>query len=94
MTDESQLTTDAPLDGAPMWVRILQAAIVGVVAGLALHVLLSMLVLQGKEILPRLTAPAQCKKSNPARDAERPAGKTPAVSSLRWTSVPGGSGAL
>ena len=91
MTDHTTRSAgDAPFEGAPTWLRILQAAIVGIVAGLALHVLLSMVV-QGKEILPRLTAPTQCKKSSPARDAAAPAQKAPAVSSLRWTSGPAGS---
>jgi hypothetical protein len=89
MTDEYG-RTDAPLEGAPTWVRVLQAAIVGIIAGLALHVLLSMVVLQGREILPRLTAPAQCKKSAPAHDAGSGAQKAPAVSSLRWTSIASG----
>ena len=72
MRDDTRRAADAPFDGAPTWVRILQAAIVGMIAGLALHVLFSMVVLQGRENLPRATAPAQCKKNNPARGAEAP----------------------
>src|SRR5688572_32678699 len=45
-----------------------QAAVVGVAAGLALHLLLSMVALQGKELGPRPAAPTACKKNNPAKD--------------------------
>ena len=40
---------DSWLDGAPTWVRVVQAVLIGLVAGLALHALLSMVVLQGSE---------------------------------------------
>jgi hypothetical protein len=62
---------DSPLDGAPTWLRVLQAALIGLVAGLALHLLFSMVVLQGKAL--RHEPPSQCKKSSPARDAAAPA---------------------
>ena len=38
---------DSWLDGAPTWVRVVQAVLIGLVAGLALHALLSLVVLQG-----------------------------------------------
>ena len=40
---------DSWLDGTPTWVRVVQAVLIGLVAGLALHALLSMVVLQGSE---------------------------------------------
>ena len=40
---------DSWLDGAPTWVRVVQAVLIGLVAGLALHALLSLVVLQGSE---------------------------------------------
>jgi hypothetical protein len=57
---------DAPIEGAPTWVRVVQAMLIGLVAGLALHVLLSMVVLQGSE---RVTAPKECRKNTPAKSA-------------------------
>lgn len=54
----------APIDGAPTWVRILQAVVIGIVAGLALQALMSMVVLQKSE---RVVAPTECRKSNPAK---------------------------
>src|SRR5688572_16933710 len=75
MTDETHDRHQSPIDGAPVWVRALQAAVVGVAAGLVLHLLLSMVVLQGKELWSRPAAPAACKKSNPARDAGQPSGR-------------------
>ena len=82
MIDESHQKFDAPIDGAPVWVRALQAAGVGIAAGLALHLLLSLTVLQGQEVTPR-HAPAECKlkKSAPARETQAPAQPpTPSVS--------------
>ena len=64
---------DSPLDGAPTWLRVLQAALIGLFAGLALHLLFSMVVLQGKGLGHERAAPSQCKKSSPARDAGTPA---------------------
>jgi hypothetical protein len=55
---------DSPIDGAPTWVRVLQAVLIGLVAGLALHTLLSMVVLQGSE---RVTAPRECRESAPVK---------------------------
>lgn len=88
MTEDSQATPVSPIDGAPVWVRATQAAIVGVAAGLALHLLLSLVVLQGTELRSRPNPPAACKKSNPARDtgggSQRP---TPSVSVVPATAV-------
>ena len=81
MTEEPQRKLNSPIDGAPVWVRALQAAVVGIAAGLALHLLLSLVVLQGKELWSRPAAPATCKKSAPARDTGTPANRpTPSVS--------------
>jgi hypothetical protein len=83
MTDETHDRHESPVDGAPVWVRALQAAVVGVAAGLALHMLLSMVVLQGKELWSRPATPTACKKSNPAKDAGTPSGRqTPPVGSV------------
>ena len=56
---------DPAIDDAPTWVRIVQAVLIGLVAGLALHVLLSMVVLQGREA----TAPKECRKNTPVKSA-------------------------
>ena len=70
---------DSWLDGTPTWVRVIQAVLIGLVAGLALHVLLSMVVLQGSET----TAPKECRKTMPAKSAPQqlkaPTGVRPAV---------------
>ena len=70
---------DSWLDGTPTWVRVIQAVLIGLVAGLALHVLLSMVVLQGSET----TAPKECRKNMPAKSAPQqlkaPTGARPAV---------------
>ena len=71
---------DSWLDGAPTWVRVVQAVLIGLVAGLALHVLLSMVVLQGSE---GAVVPKECRKNAPARSAPQqlksPTGVRPAV---------------
>jgi hypothetical protein len=69
---------DSWLDGAPTWVRVVQAVLIGLVAGLALHALLSLVVLQGSES----TAPRECRKSTPAKAPQQlkaPTGVRPAV---------------
>jgi hypothetical protein len=70
---------DSPLDGGPTWMRVVQAVLIGLVAGLALHVLLSMVVLQGRET----TAPRECRKNTPAKSAPQqlkaPTGIRPAA---------------
>ena len=83
MTDETHDRHESPIDGAPVWVRALQAAVVGVAAGLALHLLLSMVALQGKELGSRPAAPTACKKNSPAKDTGTPSGRqTPSVGSV------------
>jgi hypothetical protein len=73
MTDETHDRHESPIDGAPVWVRALQAAVVGVAAGFVLHLLLSLVVVQGKELWSKpAAAPAACKKS---RDAGTPSGR-------------------
>ena len=67
MHDQSDDRFEMPIDGAPTWVRVVQAVLIGLVAGLALHALLSLVVLQGRELQPAITAPTECRKSNPAR---------------------------
>jgi hypothetical protein len=69
---------NSPIDGAPTWVRVVQAVLIGLVAGLALHVLLSMVVLQGSEA----TAPRECRKSAPTKAPQQlkaPVGVRPAA---------------
>jgi hypothetical protein len=58
-------TPEPPLEGAPTWVRIVEAAIVGVIAGFALHALLSVVVLQGKDLWPSRNGTSECRKSSP-----------------------------
>jgi len=90
MTRESPRKFDSPIDGAPVWVRALQAGAVGLAAGLALHLLLSLVVVQGKD-LSRPTPPAACKKSNPARETGGPAQRgTPSVSNVQAMAIPQG----
>jgi uncharacterized protein YggE len=55
----------------PAWVTATQAAILGIVAGLALNALVS-IVVQGKEQAPVRPAHSECQKRNPARDASTP----------------------
>ena len=84
MADTPDFQTDhAPLDEAPTWIRVLQAAAIGLVAGLALNALLS-LTLQGEGLGRRQTEPKTCKKQAPAKDAVAPPTRTPAVSSVTW----------
>ncbi len=86
MTDDPQLPPDeAAIDGAPTWLRILQAAGIGLVAGLALNALLSMVTLQGEGLAPTPTAPKECKKQAPAKDAVAPILDTPTLSGVTWT---------
>jgi hypothetical protein len=88
MTDQSQPQQDSPLDGAPVWLRAVQAGAVGVAAGFALHLLLSLVVLQGQETRPRPHAPAECKKSSPARETGGAGQRgTPSVSAVPATAI-------
>jgi hypothetical protein len=72
MNDDELRNGEVPLDGAPTWVRIVQAVLIGLVAGLALHILLSMVVLQGRELWPGEREPRQCRKTAPARPPQIP----------------------
>ena len=80
---------DSWLDGTPTWVRVVQAVLIGLVAGLALHALLSMVVLQGSE---GAIAPKECRKNMPAKSAPQqlkaPVGVRPAAESLRTAAAP------
>jgi hypothetical protein len=88
MTEQSHPPHESPIDGAPVWVRALQAGAVGVAAGLALHLLLSMVVVQGRELRARPNAPAACKKSNPARETGGAGQRaTPSVSVVPATAI-------
>ena len=90
MTRESPQKFDSPIDGAPVWLRALQAGAVGVAAGLALHLLLSLVVVQGKD-LAQPTPPATCRKSNPARESGGPGQRgTPSVSIVPAAAIPRG----
>ena len=63
--NEDLRNREVPLDGAPTWVRIVQAVLIGLVAGLALHMLLSVVVLGSSR--PGSSEPRQCRKTTPAR---------------------------
>ena len=83
MTDETHDRHESPIEGAPVWVRALQAAVVGIAAGLVLHMLLSLVVVQGKELWSRPAAPAACKKNNPAKETGTPSGRqTPSAGTV------------
>jgi hypothetical protein len=82
--------SDPSAEGGPIWITILQAGALGLVAGLALNALLSMVVLRGEGMTPRQASPKQCKKQAPASDAVAPPAKTPATSTMsgvRWIVV-------
>ena len=71
----------------PTWVTAVEAVILGVVAGLALNALVSMVVVQGREQAPTAApAKSECRKQTP-RDASTPsrstAPRTSAVESHR-----------
>ena len=70
MTDERPPST---------WRTALQAALIGLVAGLALHAIVSIVVLQARDAAPAHSGPRECKKSSPARDAATPRGDRPAI---------------
>ena len=82
MHDDEKITESTPIVGAPTWVRVLQAALIGIVAGLALHAILSVVVLQGDGGGRSRSAPSQCKKGAPSRDAGAPASSAPRVSGV------------
>jgi hypothetical protein len=74
------------MDEAPTWLRLLQAGVLGVVAGLALNALFAMATVEGQGIGPN-PAPKACKKKAPAKDAVAPAPDGPTLSSVTWTFV-------
>jgi hypothetical protein len=76
---------DGSIDGAPIWVRVLQAAVIGVGAGLALNAILSLVPLQGEGLTPKHTAPKECKKQGPSKDAATPRSNAPTVGAVTWT---------
>lgn len=84
MTDRLRTEPDASLlEGAPTWVRILQAGAIGLAAGLALNVLIS-LTLSGAGGGPDPAAPRECKKAAPADDAAAPSPATPILGGVTW----------
>ena len=88
MTEDSHPTLESPIDGAPVWLRAVQAAGVGVAAGLVLHLLLSLVVVQARDLKARPHAPAECKKSNPARETGGTSQRgTPSVSAVTATVI-------
>jgi hypothetical protein len=66
-------------------VTAIQAAVVGIGAGLMLNALVSTLVLRGESIDPEQAPPATCKERKPAEDAGAPEPGPPALSEVRWT---------
>jgi hypothetical protein len=81
MTDDLRgYDNGSPFGGAPTWLRAAQAALIGVGAGLALHALVSFVVVHGEGQGTKPPAPTQCKKANPARDAAAPPASTPRIS--------------
>ena len=85
MTSEHRPDEPAPIEGAPTWIRVVEAALIGVVAGLALNALLSMVVVHGESTRKPAAAPTECRRSQPARDAAAPSSSAPQVSGLTWT---------
>jgi hypothetical protein len=84
MTDMPQpFPDDGAIGGAPTWVRMLQAVVIGLVAGLALNALLSMFVVHGEAVDG--SKPKQCRKAAPAHDASRPAPNAPIIGRYRWS---------
>jgi len=83
MSEMHQPQPDDFVTGAPVWVRVLQALVIGIVAGLALNALLSMVVLQGEALDG--SKPKQCRKTAPAHDASTPAPGGSVLSQYRWT---------
>jgi hypothetical protein len=70
---------------APAWGTAIQAAVVGIAAGLMLNALVSTLVLRGESIDPGQAPPATCKERQPVEDAGAPEPGPPALSEVRWT---------
>jgi hypothetical protein len=76
---------DGATDGTPVWVRALQAAVIGVFAGLALNAIMSLVPLQGEGLAPKHTAPKECKKQGPSKDAATPRSDAPTVGAVTWS---------
>jgi len=84
MRDDSQShDPGVPFEPAPTWLRALQAAAIGVIAGLALYAIMSVVVVHAGNANPVQPAPKTCTKASPAREVVVPALEGPAVSSLR-----------
>ena len=89
MTDELQpCSSDASADPAPTWLRALQAGAIGLAAGLVLHLIVSVVVLQARSAEPAHAGPKECKKSSPAREVVAPPLNGPAISGVRWWTAP------
>ncbi len=85
MTDDPQhLRDEAAIDGAPTWLTILQAVVIGLVAGFSLNALLT-LTLQGEGHAAKPAAPKECRKQAPAKDAGAPPIHTLTLSGVSWT---------
>ena len=80
MTENRGFDRRSPLDGAPTWLRAIQAGLIGLGAGLVLHALFSFVVLHGEDQRAKPPGPTQCKKANPAREAATPAATAPRIS--------------
>jgi hypothetical protein len=85
MTDADRNVSDRSIDGAPVWVRVFQAAAIGVVAGLALNGIVSMVSLHGETLTPKHAPPKQCKKQAPAKDSASPKVSGPTMGAVSWT---------
>ncbi len=85
MPDKLQPRVDSPLEGAPTWVRAVQAAVIGMIAGFVLHAMLSGLPLSGQQLDSRPAGTFDCRKSAPARDVVTPPAAGPSVSELGWS---------
>ena len=83
MSNDVQMPAGGPpIAGAPTWLRVLQAALIGIVAGLALHALFSIVVVQGSEAGQGRQAPSQCRKNPSPRDAAAPKPGAPRISGV------------
>jgi hypothetical protein len=82
MTGIPQLPSDDVADFTPTWLRVFQAAVIGVAAGLALNALVSVVTVQGQGVEPKPTAPNACKKQAPPKDAVAPTPGGPTLSSV------------
>ena len=81
-----------PLEGMPTWVRALQAAVIGVIAGLALNAIVSMVV-HGANAGGVDVERKSCRKAAPAKEVVAPPASRPQAlsSGVQW-SMPGDAG--